>query len=480
MCRKAILIISFVSLLGIAANFASADMMEGLLVRYDFDDFSDSSGNGYDAVPSGDAYCFDGLLHLDGDSDYVDVAEAFNPVNPMGGGSDFTLAIAYACSNDAEGNENGNSMLVGVSNTGGGSDNAFSLMTNNDGQNLDIWGIDSMGGDGQSSTSFADGTVHWAILTYEAASSTFILYGIDAVGTAIEYSSGAIDYSVDYSDYTTGIGYHPDDGVSSDMSFIDLEGQIDAFAIYNRILTLEEMAILPESGAAREQAGNPNPAHEQKDVPLDAALSWNPGVYAVTHNVYFGTDFDDVNQAGTDSDLLVSPGQTDTSYDLPDLFDWGRTYYWRIDEVNAPANPWVHKGKTWSFTVEPYAYDMAFDEHIIAVTASSFDPKYEPNNTINGSAPRMILSRPGSNTSSIGPISSMNCWSGTTTGSARTGSVMVSRRCLLSILWTGQISRPLIRFNSSRPPVMNPQAPPRGCLKRSSRHTCSPEGCQQL
>ena len=101
-------------------------------------------------------------------------------------------------------------MLIDVSNTGGDSENAFSFITNNDGKYLDIWGIDAIGADDQSSTSFADGTVHWAILTYEAASSTFTLYGIDAIGTAIEYSSGAIDYSVDYSDYTTGIGYHPD------------------------------------------------------------------------------------------------------------------------------------------------------------------------------------------------------------------------------------------------------------------------------
>lgn len=385
MYRKSILFIFFVSLLGIATNFASANMIEGLLVRYDFDDFSDSSGNGYDAVPNGDAYCLDGLLHLDGDDDYVDVAEAFNPVNPMGGGSNFTIAIAYACSNDAEGTESGNSMLVGVSNTGGASDNAFSLITNNNGQYLDIWGIDSIGGGDQSSTSFADGTVHWAILTYEAASSTFTLYGIDAIGTAIEYSTGTIDYNVDYSDYTTGIGYHPDDGVSSDMGFIDLEGQIDAFAIYNRILTLEEMAMLPESGSAREKASNPNPVHEAAFVERSVELNWSPGIYAATHNVYFGTDFDDVNQADTDSILLVSPGQTGTSYEPQDLLDWGRTYYWRIDEVNAPATPGLHKGKTWSFTVEPYAYDMTFGEQIIAVTASSFDQKYDPNNTINSS-----------------------------------------------------------------------------------------------
>ncbi|MHC4206101.1 MAG: LamG-like jellyroll fold domain-containing protein [Planctomycetota bacterium] len=135
----------------------------------------------------------------------------------------------------------------------------------------------------------------------------------------------------------------------------------------------------PERGPAT----NPNPSDEAILVERDVALSWNPGVYAATHNVYFGTNIDDVNDADTNSALLVSPGQTGTSYDPPGLLDWGQTYYWRIDEVNAPTNPGIYKGKTWSFMVEPYAYDI--NEHIVALTASSFDPKYEPNNTINGS-----------------------------------------------------------------------------------------------
>ena len=135
----------------------------------------------------------------------------------------------------------------------------------------------------------------------------------------------------------------------------------------------------------RGPAVNPSPISEATLVERSVVLSWSPGIYAATHNVYFGTDFDDVNEADTNSTLLVSPGQAGTSYDPPDLLDWGRPYYWRVDEVNAPATPGVHKGKTWSFTVETYAYDMTFGEQIVAVTASSFDPKYEHNNTINGS-----------------------------------------------------------------------------------------------
>jgi hypothetical protein len=143
------------------------------------------------------------------------------------------------------------------------------------------------------------------------------------------------------------------------------------------------MSQIASYSISKELATHSSPGDEATDVPRDTILNWSPGLYAATHNVYFGTDFDDVNEAGADSDLLVSPGQTGAIYDPPDLLDWGRTYYWRIDEVNAPATPGIYKGKTWSFTIEPYAYSMALEEQIIAVTASSFDTKYEPNNTIN-------------------------------------------------------------------------------------------------
>ncbi|NVM23996.1 MAG: hypothetical protein HWN68_19730, partial [Desulfobacterales bacterium] len=173
------------------------------------------------------------------------------------------------------------------------------------------------------------------------------------------------------------------------------------FAIWNRALDISEMPQIPDFSPAIELASSLNPSDESTFVERDVTLSWSPGIYAATHNVYFGTNFDDVNQADTDSNLLVSPGQTGTSYDPPGLLDWGQSYYWRIDEVNAPTNPGVYKGKTWSFTVEPYAYAMNLDEHITAVTASSFDPKYEPNNTVNSS---------GLNSDDLHDVNEFNMW----------------------------------------------------------------------
>jgi hypothetical protein len=139
-----------------------------------------------------------------------------------------------------------------------------------------------------------------------------------------------------------------------------------------------DLAGLPKS------AYNPNPVDEEEDVAQDAVLSWTPGGYADTHNVYFGTVFDDVNEAGVDNPLgvLVSPGQTQSTYN-PGLLDFGQIYYWRVDEVNAPPDSTVYKGQTWSFTVEPIAYPISGDN--ITASASSSSPGMGPEKTIDGS-----------------------------------------------------------------------------------------------
>jgi len=100
-------------------------------------------------------------------------------------------------------------------------------------------------------------------------------------------------------------------------------------------------------------ASDPHPANRQTDVQTKPTLSWKPGKYAVKHDVYVGTNFDDVNDVNM-VNLASYPNVTYQSVDEniyePGILELGQTYYWRIDEVNNlnPDSPWL--GNVWSFT----------------------------------------------------------------------------------------------------------------------------------
>ncbi len=57
----------------------------------------------------------------------------------------------------------------------------------------------------------------------------------------------------------------------------------------------------------------------------DAVLGWASGDFAVKHNVYFGTDFDDVNTASVADPkaVLASEGQADNAHDPAGALDFG-------------------------------------------------------------------------------------------------------------------------------------------------------------
>ena len=129
-------------------------------------------------------------------------------------------------------------------------------------------------------------------------------------------------------------------------------------------------------------ATEPNPGNETDDVPRDVILSWTPGEYAATHNVYLGSSFEDVNSADATSPLLVGPAQDVNNFNAGRL-EFEKTYFWRVDEVNAPPDSTVFKGKVWSFKVETFAITVPSES--ITATASSQAGDQGPEQTINGS-----------------------------------------------------------------------------------------------
>ena len=78
--------------------------------------------------------------------------------------------------------------------------------------------------------------------------------------------------------------------------------------------------------------------------PNNTVLSWTAGVFATSHDVYFGTSFSGVNNANPSSPEFRG-NYTSASFDPCDLYV-NLTYFWRIDEKN---NCDTIKGSVWNF-----------------------------------------------------------------------------------------------------------------------------------
>jgi len=134
-------------------------------------------------------------------------------------------------------------------------------------------------------------------------------------------------------------------------------GTIDEVRIYNHALQQVEIMAAMEGGKGYPYALGPNPADGSLYSGTWATISWRPGDFAVSHDVYMGDNSEDVNN-GTDDTFRGNQGLAYfvvgfPGYPYPDGLVPGTTYYWRIDEVNEadPNSPW--KGNVWSFSIPP-------------------------------------------------------------------------------------------------------------------------------
>jgi len=128
-------------------------------------------------------------------------------------------------------------------------------------------------------------------------------------------------------------------------------GLLDDIRIYNHALSEAEIGKL----AAGPKASKPDPADGTVYEATWANISWAAGADAVSHDLYIGDSFEDVN-AGAEETFQGNYNATSlvvgfTGFPVPGGLIPGTTYYWRIDEVNDadPNSPWI--GDVWSFTV---------------------------------------------------------------------------------------------------------------------------------
>ena len=217
-----------------------------------------------------------------------------------------------------------------------------------------------------------DGEWHFIAGTF--GNQTLRIY-VDGIQEGEVGSAGGVD--INPNDWPVMIGAE-----SSSNGGQQYVGVVDEVAMFNRELAAEEIQNIFANGMAPpELASDPQPQDEQTDVPRDVVLSWTPGELAAAvngHIVYLSESFDDVN------DGLGGITQSVDSYVPAQRLDFGKTYYWRVDEVIAPPDSTVYAGGVWSFTTEPVAYTIE-GANINATASSVSQPGVGPENTINGS-----------------------------------------------------------------------------------------------
>ena len=107
----------------------------------------------------------------------------------------------------------------------------------------------------------------------------------------------------------------------------------------------------------------PKPSNRATDVTQTPVLQWKPGLQATSHDVYFGTDANDVaNATKASPEFKGSTALGEESY-IPGKLPWDSTFYWRIDEVNAtnPDSPWI--GSVWSFATADFKIIDDFEDY---------------------------------------------------------------------------------------------------------------------
>jgi hypothetical protein len=106
-----------------------------------------------------------------------------------------------------------------------------------------------------------------------------------------------------------------------------------------------------------------DPANGAVGITQTPVLTWTPGVFGASHEVYFGTDADAVKNADTSSPEYKGSGNLGSESFEPGQLEWNTTYYWRVDEANNTNadSPWT--GPLWSFATANFLIIDDFESY---------------------------------------------------------------------------------------------------------------------
>jgi len=328
MCKKFLFLVLALTL----AGKASAE----LVGHWKLDESSgtiayDSSGNGFDGTlmggPQWDVGYFGSGLYLDGTDDYVEVS---TPLNLNSNTATFTAWVNFDGSQpDWAG--------IWVSRAGS-----------------TIAGI-HYGTAGELRYNWNDDTWPWSSGFQIPENEWFFTAVVIEPDKATLYMNeqsavNEVAHAIEEFDNTLVFGQDPTGGRF-------MSGTIDDVRVYDHALSDVEILAAMVGSDKYPYALGPSPKDGSLLLDTWISLGWRAGDFAVSHDVYIGDNFDDVDSGaegtfvGNQDETFIVVGFPGFPY--PDGLVPGTTYYWRIDEVNdtEPNSPW--KGDIWSFSIPP-------------------------------------------------------------------------------------------------------------------------------
>jgi hypothetical protein len=346
MCRKS----NFCAFLILTLCFILTNVANAELVGWwKFDEGSgdtafDSSGNDYHAQIRGTPNWGNGAPGFAGALDFSETIGAnCGDFDPTGGTGVFTLTL-WCLWDGTPGTQH----FITKSNAWGADTMMFQVEVKGGDSNADRTDRLALAYQGFSPQAILHEVPknEWAhmALVFDGTNATGYLNGVDETGPQ-----------------PAGIGAYVEAPVLIGVTWNDtrvFQGFLDDMRLYDHALEQSEILSIMEGSAGQIQtAYGPDPGDGDLLTQTWANLSWMPGPSAVTHDIYIGDNFDDVNEgaegtfAGNQTDTFIVVGFP--GFPIPDGLVPGTTYYWRIDEVNEaePNSPW--KGKVWNFSIAP-------------------------------------------------------------------------------------------------------------------------------
>jgi len=338
MCKKSIPSLSLALLFAVLLPGVGRAADPNLMGRWKFDgDGLDSSGNGRNGTLMGGATFGTGhsgqALALDGADDYFTVNGYKGILS--GGAFSVTAWINSTTTTDAT--------IAYWGRQAAGARVDFRLFEGR-------LRVEHGNGNRQGNTVVADGQWHHVTLTAIADATLSYPDVIFYVDGQDDSQAGTDPDKFLLAPHSANVDVAIGSRIANNSRFFP--GLIDEVRIYDRVLTPLQVKSLAELGYIGP-ATDPMPADGSMYMDTWVTLSWRPGDVAASHNLYFGTAFDDVN-AGAETVFVGNTTQNTQpvgfpGFPAPEGLVPGSTYYWRVDEVNNTHadSPW--RGAVWSF-----------------------------------------------------------------------------------------------------------------------------------